>query len=112
MIDIETVRQIALSLPGTEEYDHFGKPAFRASNRIFATLWVPEQLVMVKLSPIDQSVFSAFNPAVIYPVPNKWRLQGCTFFELKEVRRDMLEDTLTTAWQAVVSKKSGKKSRK
>jgi hypothetical protein len=112
MIDIETARQIALSLPGTEEYDHFGKPAFRANNRIFATLWVPEQRAMVKLSPIDQSVFSAFNPAVIYPVPNKWGLQGCTFFELKEVRRDMLEDALTTAWQTVVAKKPGGKPRK
>jgi hypothetical protein len=83
MIDIETARKIALSLPGTEEYDHFGKPAFRANNRIFATLWVPEQCMMVKLSAIDQSVFSAFGPAVIYPVPNKWGLQGYTFFELK-----------------------------
>jgi hypothetical protein len=112
MIDIETARQIALSLPGTEEYDHFGKPAFRANNRIFATIWVPEQRVMVKLSPIDQSVFSAFNPAIIYPVPNKWGLQGCTFFELKEVRRDMLEDALTTAWQAVTTKKPAKKNHK
>ncbi|MDB5031748.1 MmcQ/YjbR family DNA-binding protein [Mucilaginibacter sp.] len=110
MITIETVRQIALALPGTVEYDHFGKPAFKANNRIFATIWVPEQRVMVKLSPIDQSVFSAFNPAVIYPVPNKWGLQGCTFFELKEVRRDMLADALTTAWQAVTAKKTTKKN--
>jgi hypothetical protein len=109
MLAIETVRQFALSLPGTEEYDHFGKPAFRANKRTFATFWVPEQRVMVKLSPIDQSVFSAFNPAIIYPVPNKWGLQGYTFFELKEVRQDMLEDALTTAWEATVKKQTRKK---
>lgn len=113
MIDIETARQMALSFPETEEYPHFDKSGFRVKGGgTFATLWVPEQRMMVKLSPVDQSVFSAFNPAVIYPVPNKWGLQGCTFFELKEVRRDMLEDALTTAWQAVVSKKTNRKNSK
>jgi predicted DNA-binding protein (MmcQ/YjbR family) len=102
---IETARQIALSLPGTDEYPHFDKQAFRANNRIFATLWLPEQLMMVKLSPIDQSVFSTFDPSIIYPVPNKWGLQGCTFFELRTVREDMLKDALTIAWQAVIAKK-------
>jgi predicted DNA-binding protein (MmcQ/YjbR family) len=110
MVTIETARQLALSLSGTDEYAHFDKQAFRANGRIFATLWEPEQRMMVKLSLIDQSVFSAFNPAVIYPVSNKWGLQGCTFFELKEVREDMLLDALTTAWQAVTAKKSTKKS--
>jgi len=108
MITVETARRLALSLPGTEEYPHFDKRAFRANNRIFATLWEPEQRVMIKLSLIDQSVFSSFNPTVIYPVPNKWGLQGCTFFELKEVREDMLLDALTTAWQAVMDKKPAK----
>jgi hypothetical protein len=112
MITTETARQIALSLPGTEEYNHFGKPAYRANGRTFATLWVPEQRMMVKLSLIDQSVFSAFDPAVIYPVPNKWGLQGCTFFELKAAREDMLTDALTTAWQAVMDKKAIKISAK
>ncbi len=98
MVELETVRAFALSLPGTEEYDHFGKPAFRANKHTFATLWVPEQRVMVKLSLIDQSVFSAFDPEVVYPVPNKWGLKGCTFFELTKVRQDIIEDALTTAW--------------
>ena len=105
MITLETARQIALSLPGTEEYNHFGKPAYRANGRTFATLWMPEQRMMVKLSLINQSVFSAFDPTVIYPVPNKWGLQGCTFFELAAAREDMLTDALNTAYQDVMNKK-------
>jgi hypothetical protein len=112
MITIESARQIALSLPGVEEYNHFGKPAYRANGRIFATLWVPEQRMMVKLSLIDQSVFSAFNPVAIYPVPNKWGLQGCTFFELAAAREDMLTDALNTAYQDVMAKKTIKTSPK
>jgi hypothetical protein len=112
MVTIETARQFALSLPGTEEYDHVGRPAFRANGRTFSTLWVPEQRMMVKLSLIDQSVFCAFNPKIIYPVPNKWGLQGFTLFELKEMREDMLMDAITLGWQAVMDKKPNKKSPK
>ncbi len=110
MIDIETARQIALSLPGTEEYDHFGRPAFKITGkRTFATLWPAENRVMVKLSLIDQSVFNSFDPAIFYPVPNKWGLKGATFIELSKVRLDMLRDAMTTAWQTASAKTSESK---
>jgi hypothetical protein len=105
MVDLETARQIALSLPGTEEKGHFGMPSFRVNNKIFATQWVKENRMMVKLSPIDQSVFNSFDPTIFFPVPNKWGLKGATFVELNKVRRDMLEDALSLAWEAVVVKK-------
>ncbi len=98
MVDIETARQIALSLPGTVEQDHFGKPAFKVK-RIFSTIWIPEHRMMVTLSPIDQSVFHSFDPTIFYPVPNKWGLRGATFVELDKVREDMLRDALTLAWE-------------
>ena len=99
MVDIETARKIALSLAGTTEQDHFGKPSFRVNKRIFSTLWVKERRMMVTLSPIDQSVFNSFDPAIFYPVPNKWGLKGATFIELDKVRQDMLTDALTLAWE-------------
>ncbi len=107
MISLETARQIALSLPDTEEYDHFGRPAFKIKGkRTFATLWPVEQRMMVKLSLIDQSVFNTFDPAIFYPVPNKWGLKGATFVELTKVRLDMLTDAITTAWQTASVKTS------
>ncbi|MEP6614170.1 MAG: MmcQ/YjbR family DNA-binding protein [Mucilaginibacter sp.] len=98
MVEIETARQIALSLPGTTEHDHFGKPAFKVK-RIFSTLWIPERRMMVTLSPVDQSVFHSFDPAIFHPVPNKWGLKGATFVELDKVREDMLMDALRLAWE-------------
>jgi len=100
MIDIETARRIALAQPEAEEFDHFGHPAFRIKKKtIFATLWPAENRMMVKLSPIDQSVFNSFDPSIFYPVPNKWGLKGATFVELAKVRADMLEDAIHTAWE-------------
>jgi hypothetical protein len=98
MIDIETARQIAMSLVETEEKDHFGMPSFRVNNKIFSTLWIKDHKMMVKLTPIDQSVFSSFDSTIFYPVPNKWGLAG-----------DMLEDVLTLAWELANVKKSKKK---
>ena len=99
MVSTETARKIALSLPGTEEKDHFGMPSFRAHNRIFATLRIAEHLMMVKLTIIDQSVFHSFDATIFYPVPNKWGLGGATFVDLDKVREDMLTDALKLAWE-------------
>jgi predicted DNA-binding protein (MmcQ/YjbR family) len=110
MIDIETARQMALSLPGAYEQDHFGIPSFRVNDRIFSTLWIPEKRMMVKLPLPDQDIFSLFNKNIIYPVPNKFGLKGCTFFELETVPHEMLEDALQISWNTIISK-TKKKSR-
>ena len=110
MVDLETARQLALSMPGTVEQDHHGMPSFRANKKIFATLWVKDQRMMVKLSPVDQSVFNSIDPAVFYPVPNKWGLKGATFVDLTKVRPDMLEDALTIAWEGVAAKGDERKN--
>jgi hypothetical protein len=109
MVTIETARQMALSLPGTIEQDHFGIPSFRVSNRIFSTLWIKENRMMVKLSPIDQSVFNSISSAVFYPVPNKWGLGGATFVELNNVLPEMLADALKLAYDAIITKIKMKK---
>ena len=105
MVDIETARNMAMALPGTEERDHFGLPSFRVKNKIFSTLWVKEKKMMVKLSLIDQSMFSSIDKNMIYPVPNKYGGMGCTFFELALVSPEMLQDALTNAWRNIVEKK-------
>lgn len=64
---------------------------------------------MVKLTPEDQSVFCAFDPAVICPVPGGWGKKGATFIELKKVRKTMLKDALTVAYCTVAPKKLAEK---
>lgn len=110
MINIETVRQLALSLPGVEEKDHFGKPSFRFKNKIFATLWLEEKRAMLKLSLIDQSVFCAYGSNVFFPVPGGWGRQGATFADLGSVRKDMFTDALNTAYEGVALKTTKKGS--
>jgi hypothetical protein len=104
MVDIDSVRKLALSFPETVEQDHWGRPSFRVKKKIFATLWPVEKRAVLKLSPIDQSIFTDYNPKIFYPIPNAWGKQGWTFVELKKVRKDMFVDALNLAWREVAPK--------
>jgi hypothetical protein len=110
MVDIVSVRKISLSYPEAEEHDHWGRPSFRVKKRIFATLWPVEKRVVVKLSPVDQSVFCDFNEKIFYPVKGAWGKQGWTIIELKKVRKSMFKDALTLSYKAVAPKSILKKS--
>jgi hypothetical protein len=109
MVSVETVRKMALTFEEAVELPHFERTSFRVNKKIFATMDLEKKLVCVMLSPVDQSVFTAFDPSVIYPVPNKWGLKGATYVELKKVRKDMLKDMLTVAYCTVAPKKLSEK---
>ena len=99
MVTIEQARKMALALPETEEKLHFHLAGFWVKKKIFATIHADKNYVMVKLSPIDQSVFCSYNKEVIFPVPGGWGKHGATFINLKKVRKSMFHDALITAWK-------------
>ncbi len=101
MVDIDTFRQFALAFPGTTEQPHFEKTSFRTKKRIFATLSTDNHRACIKFSPIDQSVFCAIDKTIIYPVPNKWGQQGWTLIDLKKIRKNILKEALTIAYNKV-----------
>jgi hypothetical protein len=105
MITTEIVRQIALSFPQAEELPHFDIPSFRVKKKIFATLWEKQNRAMLKLSPLSQSVFCAYDLSVFYPVPGGWGKKGATFVNLEKVRKDMFRDAITTAYKEVAAKR-------
>jgi predicted DNA-binding protein (MmcQ/YjbR family) len=109
MIDIKTVRQLALSFEEAEEKPHFEKQSFRVRKKIFATLDKGSKSVVLKLSAVDQSVFSDYDRSAIYPVPGGWGKQGWTKVELKKVRKDIFKDALTTAYCTVAPRKLAEK---
>jgi hypothetical protein len=105
MVPIEKFRQLALSFPETTEQPHFDKPSFRVGKKIFATLDLKNRQPCLRLSGIDQDVFSAYDKAIIFPVPNKWGKQGWTLVNLHQVHPEMFADALTTAYCEVAPKR-------
>lgn len=105
MITIDTLRKLALSFPETTEEPHFEKTSFRVKKKIFATYDDRLKQICVKLSEMDQDVFSSIDRMVIHPVENKWGKKGWTLIDTKKVHKDLLVDALTTAYCEVAPEK-------
>ncbi|UFH57092.1 MmcQ/YjbR family DNA-binding protein [Spirosoma sp. KNUC1025] len=105
MVEIETFRQMVLSLPEITEQPHADKRSFKVAKKIVATLNAKENRACLKLSELDQDLFSAFDKTVIYPVPNKWGKQGWTLVNLGKVEPETLRDALNAAYCEVAPKK-------
>ncbi|GAB3500028.1 hypothetical protein GCM10027341_24520 [Spirosoma knui] len=105
MVDIDTFRQLVLSLPQITEQPHAGITSFKVAKKVVATLNANEQRACLKLSSIDQDLFCAFDKTVIYPVPNKWGKSGWTLVSLPKVPEETLLDALKAAYCEVAPKK-------
>ncbi len=98
--------ELALSFPHTIAAPHFERTAFKvAGKRIFATLHEESETANIKFSPADQSVYSLIDKEAIYPVNNKWGLQGWTTFQLAIVDNQLMLDALHTAYNEVLKTK-------
>jgi predicted DNA-binding protein (MmcQ/YjbR family) len=102
MVTIETLREIAFSFPVTTDFE---KTSFRVKKKIFATYDNKKKRACIKLSEIDQNVFSSAGKAIIFPVDNKWGKQGWTLIEMTKVHKHLFIDALTTAYCEVAPKK-------
>jgi hypothetical protein len=107
----EEFKELALSFPGTIDAPHFDRVAFRVLNKKnFATLHENSGTVNMKLAEMDQQVYCSYDHRLVYPVPNKWGLQGWTTFEIKYLPKELLQDALDTAHKEClkVKQKKGK----
>ncbi len=105
MVSIDTFRKLALSFPEATEELHFEKSSFRVKKKIFATYDEEKKRACIKLSEVDQDVFSSADRTIIFPVDNKWGKQGWTLIEMSKVKQELFVDALTTAYCEVAPKK-------
>lgn len=105
MVTIGRFRKIALSFPEVTEESHFEKTSFRVKKKIFATYDDKKKRACLKLSEIDQDLFSSADKTIIFPVDSKWGKQGWTLIEMSKVHKDLFVDALITAYCEVAPKK-------
>jgi hypothetical protein len=99
-VTAQTFRRIALSLPEAGEGVHMGHPDFRVRNRIFASLGVPDKgWGTVKLTPQQQEVLLAADPAAFRPAAGAWGRRGWTQVHLAAVDARTLGSALEMAWR-------------
>lgn len=96
----EDVRALALLLPQTITGAHKGNPDFRVAGRIFATLWVEEDRVVLRLAPDDQARLIAAEPDLFAEIPGAWGRRGWTNLDLDACEEEILREGLLAAWRA------------
>lgn len=104
MVTIDIVSRLARALPESEEHDHWGHPAFRVGERIFAVLWPKERIVILKLPREQQHALLSSDPYTF--TTDQWVEQGeegWTKILLKGVTPGDFEEHLEHAWRAVAT---------
>lgn len=93
----DDARRLALALPDATEQDHHGRPSFRISGRIFATLWDPHHMnVMLDEAGIRTAVET--HPAICREVWWGKRLAAVQT-DLRDADERLLSELLTDAWE-------------
>lgn len=93
VMDITTARHIALDELHGEEYDHFGKAAYRIPakkpgdkpGRTFMTLWIEEGFAVLMLDNDLQTQAIDLDPAAFEPHASKWGKKGATVAHLERM---------------------------
>ncbi len=111
MVSIAAFRKLALGMPDTDEHTHFHLFAFRVRKKIFASLHTADNRAMLKLDPVEQSVYCDYNKDIFFPVPGVWGKQGYTFVDLKKVKTAIFSEALATAYNGVAIQHPAKKKR-
>jgi predicted DNA-binding protein (MmcQ/YjbR family) len=90
MVSVGTFRKFALSFPEATEEPHFEKTSLRVKKKIFANYDEIKKRAYIKLSEIDQDIFSSADNTIIFPVDNKRGKQGWTLIEMNKVLKELL----------------------
>lgn len=93
------VRSLALRLPEVVEGAHKGNPDFRLGGRIFATLWVDEDRLVVRLSADDLSALRDADRDLLEPVPGAWGRRGWASINLWEADEEVVRTILAAGWR-------------
>lgn len=94
----EDVRALAPMLPEASEGAHRGNPDFRVGGRVFATLWIDEARLVLRLTPEAQAAVIEAEPEAFDPVPGAWGTRGWTSLDLDACEEETLRSALLRAW--------------
>jgi hypothetical protein len=101
---LETVREIALGLPGAEEGTSYGTPAFRVCGTLFARLHESGESLVVKIDPDERAMRMKVDPET-YHITDHYLNYPLMLLRLSSVSRDDLVDLLEESWRRSAPKR-------
>ncbi len=102
-VTFETVRQLALGLPGVEEGKSYGTPAFRVGGKFLARLREDGDLA-IRVEYAAREVLMGADPETFY-ITDHYRCYPAMLVRLSRVDPDDLRKLLEEAWRRNASKR-------
>ena len=96
-VTYETVRQLALALPGVEESTSYGTPACKVGGKLFARLHQDGESLVVKVEFDEREVLIEADPETFY-ITDHYLNYPWILVRLANVRQDQLSELLKQAW--------------
>lgn len=114
-LTFDAVREIGLSLPGTEEGTAWGTPVLRVDGRIFTGIAIhksaePNSLI-IHVDDAVRDEMIAEQPELYYTAAH-YENYSCVLVRLSKIRRDVLEDLLRMSHQFVVTRRRSRAGRR
>ena len=103
-VTFDTVRRLALALPGVVEGTSYGTPAFRAGGRILARFHQDGESLVLKVEYAAREVLMGKHPETFY-VTDHYRCYPLMLVRLANVELSLLRALIEDAWRSLASKR-------
>lgn len=107
MMTLSKVRKLALSLPETEEIEHWGKASFRMNNKIFLVIQEDMKTVTIKTTKEERELLTGLDP-MTYRIPETFSNLNYMHINLETAKEDEVIQLIKSAWGIVAPKKISK----
>ena len=99
-VTFETVRQVALELPGAEESMSYGTPAFKVRGKLFVRLHQSGDSIVIGIDRDERAMRMKADPETCH-ITDHYANYPWMLVRLDTVRRDDLREFLRESWRRV-----------
>ncbi|WNG52645.1 MmcQ/YjbR family DNA-binding protein [Archangium minus] len=103
-VTLDTVRELALALPGVEEGLSYGTPAFRVGKKLLARLHEDGETLVLKVDLLVRDSLLVADPDTFF-ITDHYQDYPYMLVRLATVRREPLSGLLETAWRSLAPKR-------
>jgi hypothetical protein len=107
---VETLRRIALSMPGVEEGTSYRTLAFRVGGKLLARLYPDGKSVVLMVEFGEREILMEGEPETFY-ITEHYRNYPAMLARLANLHPDELRRLLTQTWQKYAPKRIAKQSK-
>jgi hypothetical protein len=97
-VPFETLRALALALPGVEEGTSYGTPAFKVKGKLLARLWEDGDTLVLKVGFDAREILMQADPGTYFNTPH-YDGYPSVLVRLSRIAPDALAEALDTAWR-------------